>query len=104
METTAGTKNAITLCGRANSKLQNAIFLLLLFVFLTVTTISYAFFNRKGEEWTMDILEHRKFCTKMRKNFFTLRVTEHWNKLLRMVAESPLEIIIIIIKTGHFSM
>jgi len=28
-------------------------------------------------------LEHRKFHTSMRKNFFTFRVTEHWNKLPR---------------------
>jgi len=25
-------------------------------------------------------LRHRKFCLNMRKNFFPLRVTEHWNK------------------------
>jgi len=25
----------------------------------------------------------------MRKNFFPLRVTEHWNRLLRDVVESP---------------
>jgi len=25
--------------------------------------------------------EHRRFHTNMRKNLFTLRVTEHWNKL-----------------------
>ena len=34
-------------------------------------------------------LEHRKFHLNMRKNFFTLRVTEHWNKLLREVMDSP---------------
>jgi len=28
-------------------------------------------------------LKHRKFHLNMRKNFFTLRVTEQWNKLLR---------------------
>ena len=32
--------------------------------------------------------EHRRFHTNMRKNLFTLRVTEHWNKLLREVRES----------------
>jgi len=26
-------------------------------------------------------LKHRKFCLNMRKNFFPLRVTEHWNRL-----------------------
>jgi len=29
----------------------------------------------------------------MRKNFFTLRMTEHWNKLLREVVDSRLEIL-----------
>ena len=37
-------------------------------------------------------LEHRKFHTNMWKNFFTMRVTEHRNRLPRMVVESPLEI------------
>jgi len=34
-------------------------------------------------------LKHRKFQLNMRKNFFTLRVTEHWNRLTRDVVDSP---------------
>ena len=33
--------------------------------------------------------EHRKFCTNMWKNFFTIRVTKHWHRLPREVVESP---------------
>jgi len=34
-------------------------------------------------------LKYRKLHLNRRKNFFTLRVTEHWNRLPRDVVESP---------------
>jgi len=34
-------------------------------------------------------LKHKKFRLNMRKNFFTLRVTEHWNRLPGGAVESP---------------
>ena len=34
-------------------------------------------------------LEHRKFHLNMEKNFFTLRVTEHWKILPRDLVEFP---------------
>jgi len=34
-------------------------------------------------------LKHRKFHLNMRKNFFTLRMTEHWNSLPREAVDSP---------------
>jgi len=33
--------------------------------------------------------KHRKFPLNMRKNFITLRVTEHWNRLPREAVDSP---------------
>ncbi|KFV78487.1 hypothetical protein N308_03038, partial [Struthio camelus australis] len=34
-------------------------------------------------------LKHRKFHLNMRKNFFPVRVTEHWIRLPREAGESP---------------
>ncbi|PKU49270.1 hypothetical protein llap_455 [Limosa lapponica baueri] len=34
-------------------------------------------------------LEYKKFYLNMRRNFFTLKVAEHWNRLPREVVESP---------------
>ncbi|KFV80312.1 hypothetical protein N308_10234, partial [Struthio camelus australis] len=34
-------------------------------------------------------LKHRKFHLNMRKNLFTTRVREHWDRLPREVVESP---------------
>jgi len=38
-------------------------------------------------------LEHRKSHTNTRKNFFTVRVRECWNRLSRVVVEIPEEIL-----------
>ena len=38
----------------------------------------------RGKEYK---LEHRKFHTSMRKNFFVLKVVEHWNRLPRTVVQ-----------------
>jgi len=34
-------------------------------------------------------LKRRKFHLNMKKNFFTLRMTEHWNRLPRGAVDSP---------------
>ena len=34
-------------------------------------------------------LKHRRFHLNIRKHFFTVKVTEHWNRLPREAAESP---------------
>ena len=34
-------------------------------------------------------LEHKKFHTNMQKNFFAVRVMEHWNRLPRESVEPP---------------
>ena len=36
--------------------------------------------------------EHRKFCTSMQRNFFTVRVMEHWSRLPRKGVDSFLRI------------
>ena len=36
-------------------------------------------------------LKHRKFHTNACKNFFTVKLTEHWNRLHRELVESPQE-------------
>ncbi|KGL73726.1 hypothetical protein N309_08212, partial [Tinamus guttatus] len=40
----------------------------------------------RGNGWK---LKHQKFHRNLRKNFLTVRVTEHWNRLPREVVESP---------------
>jgi len=34
-------------------------------------------------------LQHKKFHLNMWKNFFTVRMTEHWNRLPREIVDSP---------------
>jgi len=46
-------------------------------------------------------LEHRKFYIIMQKNFFTVKVAKHWNRLPREAVDSPsLEIFKICIGAG----
>ena len=52
----------------------------------------YSGVSRERTKGNEHRLEHRKFHTNTRKNFFTVRVTEHWNRLPREVVESPTEI------------
>ena len=42
--------------------------------------------RRRGNRHTR---KQRKFHLKMRKNFFPLTVTKHWNRLPRGIVESP---------------
>ena len=35
-------------------------------------------------------LEHRRFHLNLRRNFFSVRVTEHWNRLPRGLVVSPI--------------
>jgi len=44
--------------------------------------------QNKGQQ-AESFLKHRKFHTKTRKNFFTVRVAEHWIRLPREAVESP---------------
>ena len=49
------------------------------------------FFSAVCRDWTRGNslnLEHRKLLTNVQKNFFMVRVTEHWNRLPRWVLES----------------
>lgn len=43
----------------------------------------------RGNRYIRYKLEHRKFHTNTRNNLFTLRVTKHWKRLPREVAEPP---------------
>ena len=48
-------------------------------------------FSAVHSNWTRSNglkLEHRKFHTNMWKNFFTVWLTEHWNRLPRDIVKS----------------
>ena len=45
--------------------------------------------KKKGGGSNRHKVGHKKFNTNMSKNFFTVRVTEHWNRCPRAVVDSP---------------
>ena len=44
--------------------------------------------SKNRTKGNMKKVEHRKFHSSARMNFFTVRVTEHWNWLPREIVES----------------
>ena len=51
----------------------------------------YSGVSRERTKGNEHRLEHRKFHTNTRRNFFTVRVTEHWNWLCREAVDSLLQ-------------